>query len=172
MVIALYLLLRQSELVYLFLFLKTIMQNSNLELKRIFLRCFKNRNEKFCPHVWISLIVPYLNLPKASLCGAYGTAHSDSSAQRRKWRVLVPILHFWNSLGKEAPLHLLLFVVADIISFPDQSVRVSCHSVKILLCYWEGFGGGREGGKRARKSEGGKRGTGGGRCVSLKGASL
>lgn len=119
------------------------------------------------PHVWISVIVPYLNLSKASLYMVCSTAHSDSSAQRRKWRVLVPILHFWNSLGKEAPLHLLLFVVADIISFPDQSVRVSCHSVKILLCYGEGFVGGREGereGKGARKSEAGK--GGGGVCHS------
>lgn len=52
---------------------------------------------------------------------------------------MVPILHFWNSLGKEAPLHLLLFVVADIISFPARSVRVSCHSIKILLCCREGI---------------------------------
>lgn len=74
-----------------------------------------------------------------TLClGCCSRADSDSSARRRKWRVLVPILHFWNSLGKEAPLHLLLFVVADIISFPDHSVRVSCHSVKILLCCREG----------------------------------
>lgn len=86
------------------------------------------------------------------------TANSDSSAQRRKWRVLVPILHFWNSLGKEAPLHLLLFVVTDIISFPDQSVRVSCHSIKILLCFWEGFVGGKKGGRertRRVREEGG-----------------
>lgn len=54
---------------------------------------------------------------------------------------MVPILHFWNSLGKEAPLHLLLFVVADIISFPARSVRVSCHSIKILLCCREGIVG-------------------------------
>lgn len=74
------------------------------------------------------------------LClGCCSRADSDSSAQRRKWRVLVPILHFWNGLGKEAPLHLLLFVVADIISFPDHSVRVSCHSIKILLCCREGI---------------------------------
>lgn len=105
--------------------------------------------------VWSSLLGPYLNLSKASLCGVCSPAPSDSSAQRRKWRVLVPILHFWNSLGKEAPLHLLLFVVADIISFPDQPVRVSCHSVKILLCYWEGFVGGRE---RGREQERGGKG--------------
>lgn len=76
------------------------------------------------------------------LClGCCTRADSDSSAQRRKWTVLVPILHFWNSLGKEAPLHLLLFVVADIISFPDCSVRASCHSVKILLCCRAGIAG-------------------------------
>lgn len=108
--------------------------------------------------VWTSLLGPYLNLSKASLCGVCSPAPSDSSAQRRKWRVLVPILRFWNSLGKEAPLHLLLFVVADIISFPDQPVRVSCHSVKVLLCYWEGFVGGRE---RGREQERGGKGAGG-----------
>lgn len=67
------------------------------------------------------------------------------SALRRKWRVLVPILHLWSSLGKEAPLHLLLFAVADVTSFPGQSVRVSCHSVKILLRYREGFAEGKGG---------------------------
>lgn len=157
--------------VFFFLFLKEIIQNINQEQRWIFLRCFKNRNKKLRPLVWISVIVPYLNLSKASLCVVCSTAHSDTSAQRRKWRVLVPILHFWNSLGKEAPLHLLLFVVADIISFPDQSVRVSCHSVKILLCYGEGFVGGRE---REReedsKKEWGR--EGGRRCVSLKGTCL
>lgn len=77
------------------------------------------------------------------------------SALRRKWRVLVPILHLWSSLGKEAPLHLLLFAVADITSFPGQSVRVSCHSVKILLCYREGFAEGKEGGRgQERMGEG------------------
>lgn len=107
------------------------------------------------------------------MCGVCCTAHSDGSAQRRKWRVLVPILHFWNSLGKEAPLHLLLFVVADIISFPDQSVRVSCHSVKILLCYWEGFVGGKEGGREEEgKKEWEKEGEGRGRCVSIKAICL
>lgn len=165
-----YLLLDQSEFVFLFLFLKAIIQKTKLDLKWIFLRCFKNRNTKLCRHVCVSVIVPYLNLSKASLCVACSTAHSDSSAQRRKWRVLVPILHFWNSLGKEAPLHLLLFVVADIISFPDQSVRVSCHSVKILLCEGEGFCG-REGEREEeRKKEWGW--EGGRRCVSLKGTCL
>lgn len=91
-------------------------------------------------------------------------------AQRRKWRVLVPILHLWSSLGKEAPLHLLLFAVADIISFPAQSVRVSCHSVKILLCYWEGFATEKEGGKEDSKKEWKKGGRG--RCVSIKPACL
>lgn len=65
-------------------------------------------------------------------------------------------------------------MVADIISFPDQSVRVSCHSVKTLLCYWEGFvGGGRDGEKKGSKKEGGrKRGKREGRFVSLKGTCL
>lgn len=91
------------------------------------------------------------------------------SAQRRKWRVLVPILHLRSSLGKEAPLHLLLFVVADITSFPAQSVRVSCHSVKILLllggiCWREG---GRKGRGQDRVGEGRR-----GRCMSIKPACL
>lgn len=91
------------------------------------------------------------------------------SAQRRKWRVLVPILHLRSSLGKEAPLHLLLFAVTDITSFPAQSVRVSCHSVKILLllggiCWREG---GRKGRGQDRVGEGRR-----GRCMSIKPASL
>lgn len=82
----------------------------------------------------ILLIAPGVTSQRTLCLGCCSRADSDSSARRRKWTVLVPILHFWNSLGKEAPLHLLLFVVADIISFPDHSVRASCHSVKILLC--------------------------------------
>lgn len=92
------------------------------------------------------------------LCVGCCRAHSACSAPRRKWRVLVPILHLWSSLGKEAPLHLLLFAVADITSFPGQSVRVSCHSVKILLCYWEGFAEGKEGGRGQERVRGGREG--------------
>lgn len=89
----------------------------------------------------ILLISPGVTAQRILCLGCCSTANSDCFAQRRKWTVLVPILHFWNSLGKEAPLHLLLFVVADIISFPDCSVRASCHSVKILLCCREGIAG-------------------------------
>ena len=141
---------KMNLFIFLFLFLPAVRQNTNLELKWIFF-FFLRLGSEMLSRVWSSLLVPYLNLSKASLCGVCSPAPSDSSAQRRKWRVLVPILHFWNSLGKEAPLHLLLFVVADIISFPDQPVRVSCHSVKILLCYWEGFVGGRERGREQER---------------------
>lgn len=85
------------------------------------------------------LISPGVTAQRSLCLGCCSRANSDCSAQRRKWTVLVPILHFWNSLGKEAPLHLLLFVVADIISFPDCSVRASCYSEKILLCCRDGI---------------------------------
>lgn len=56
-------------------------------------------------------------------------------------------------------------MVADIISFPDQSVRVSCHSVKILLCYGEGFVGGRER-EKGREQERVRQGRGEEVCVT------
>lgn len=38
-------------------------------------------------------------------------------------------------------------------------MRVSCHSVKILLCYWEGFAEGKEGGRvRPERVGGGREG--------------
>lgn len=119
-----------------------------------------------CPSPPCPLSEPVLQ----GLCVGCAVQHTQParSALRRKWRVLVPILHLWSSLGKEAPLHLLLFAVADVTSFPGQSVRVSCHSVKILLCYREGFAEGRreEEGKKGWEKEGR------GRCMSIKPACL
>jgi len=46
----------------------------------------------------ILLIAPGVTVQRTLCLGCCSRADSDSSARRRKWRVLVPILHFWNSL--------------------------------------------------------------------------
>lgn len=152
---------KMNLFVFLFLFLPAVRQNTNLELKWIFffLRCLKNRSQK-CPVSGVLCLALIWTSQRPPCVGGVQPSTLRQFCSEKEVKSFGSHFTLLEQFREGSTLHLLLFVVADIISFPDQSLCVFPAILSRFFCVTgRDLWGGRE---RGREQERGGRGR---RCV-------